>query len=249
MYKSPDGQKFKSTQTLLLVQFALSAVVAAIISLISGDKPVPMHEFALAGFSYTGGMLGSNEALRYVSYPTQVLAKSCKLVPVLLVNVLLYRRKQGWWQYLVVGLVTLGIAAFQYDPSRGGGNDSLYGLGLLLLSLAMDGMTGPTQEWLNDRHHPSSQQFILYCNLWGIIFLSLTLWITGEGLNGIRFLLAPENRELLQAVVIFCICSTVGQNFIFMTLRYFGSVIRRPAEAGRKKEVGARVSTVKFSQP
>lgn len=229
-YVSPSGEKFTSTQTLLLVQFVVSAIAAYIISTLSGDKPVPVREFALAGFSYTGGMLGSNEALRFVSYPTQVLAKSCKLVPVLLVNVLWYHRKQTVWQYINVVFVTLGLIVFRYDVSRTEGEGSShYGLFLLVVSLAMDGITGPSQEDLRNRYRPSSQQFILYCNLWGCIFLSLTLMATGEGLSGVHFILAKENRSLAWSIVTFCVCSTVGQNFIFLTLRNFGYVVQTRA--------------------
>jgi UDP-galactose transporter B1 len=219
---SPSGEKFNSTQTLLLAQFVVSGLVALVVSLYNGDKPVPISKFAVTGFAYTGGMLGSNEALRYVSYPTQVLAKSCKLVPVLLVNVLYYRRKQTAAQYFTVFLVTVGLIVFRYDPSRSEGSNSNYGLLLLVISLLMDGITGPSQEDLRDRYKPSSQQFILLCNLWGCIFLAAGLVVTGEGLDGVRFILAPENGELAQKIVIFCICSTVGQNFIFLIIQHYG---------------------------
>jgi solute carrier family 35 (UDP-galactose transporter), member B1 len=41
-----------------------------------------------------------------------VLAKSCKLVPVMLMNVILYRRAFARHKYVVVALVTVGITMF-----------------------------------------------------------------------------------------------------------------------------------------
>ncbi len=60
-------------------------------------------------------------SLRYISYPTLTLAKSCKLVPVLIMNVVLYRRKFAAYKYAVVGLVTLGIWLFMaFAPAKTG---------------------------------------------------------------------------------------------------------------------------------
>ena len=38
----------------------------------------------------------------------------------------------------------------------------------------------------------------------------------------VRFLLKPEHRELLAYIGIFCLAGAVGQNFIFLTMRWFG---------------------------
>ena len=51
-------------------------------------------------------------ALSHISYPAMVLGKSCKLVPVMLMNVLLYRRAFARHKYVVVALVTIGITMF-----------------------------------------------------------------------------------------------------------------------------------------
>ena len=51
-------------------------------------------------------MLFSNESLKYVNYPTQALAKSCKMIPVLLVDTLFYGKSHGWGKFLFVAFVT-----------------------------------------------------------------------------------------------------------------------------------------------
>jgi drug/metabolite transporter (DMT)-like permease len=175
-------------------------------------------------------MLCSNEALKFVNYPTQVLAKSCKLVPVLLVNLVIYRRKQSIWQYLHVTLVTLGILLFRWRAGREAGeSNTTYGLLLLAVSLFLDGVTGPTQEWIRDKYRPSSEQFILYCNVWAIVYIVALLAVAKDGVEGIVYILSPENSSLLFQVVIFSLCGTFGQNFIFLTLRDFGYVFVGPA--------------------
>ncbi|GFZ44619.1 UDP-galactose transporter homolog 1 [Saitozyma sp. JCM 24511] len=87
-------------------------------------------------------------ALRHISYPTMVLGKSCKLIPVMLLNVLLYRRKFSSHKYIVVALVTLGISLFMLLGPGGkkGGSDSAWGLALLGINLFIDGLTNSTQD-------------------------------------------------------------------------------------------------------
>lgn len=53
------------------------------------------------------------QALKYVSYPTQALGKSCKMVPVMLLGVLIRGKKYRAFEYLCVALVTVGITLFQ----------------------------------------------------------------------------------------------------------------------------------------
>jgi UDP-galactose transporter B1 len=228
-WKNEAGESFKdfstATLTILLFQTLLSGGYALIATLAKGDTFVPALDFALPGFTYIGAMLCSNEALRYVNYPTQVLAKSCKLVPVMLVNVLYYHRKQTVGEYIQVLLVTSGIVLFRYKAGKeeGEGNTT-YGIVLLALSLLMDGITGPTQEYIRDRYRPSSEQFMLYCNMWAVIYILIGLFILPDGFESIRFLLLPQNSELLMNLLIFSVCGTLGQNFIFLTLRHFGYV-------------------------
>ena len=61
--------------------------------------------------------------------------QSCKLIPVLLLNVVLYRRRFSPHKYLVVALVTVGISMFMFfgPAKKKGGSDSTWGLTLLLI--------------------------------------------------------------------------------------------------------------------
>lgn len=67
---------------------------------------------------------------------------------VLFMGVLVFGKKQGWIKYLCVFLVTVGITIFMSDEiqnSKAGAETSAFGVLLLCMSLAMDGVTGPFQ--------------------------------------------------------------------------------------------------------
>ena len=53
-----------------------------------GWLTIGSQEFAKMALSYIGAMFCSNFAIQFTSYPTQVLVKSCKMVPVMLVNMI-----------------------------------------------------------------------------------------------------------------------------------------------------------------
>jgi len=90
--------------------------------------------YAAASFTYLFAMLASNYALEFVSYPMQVkrysvcffysfelilknfqvLGKSVKPVPVMLLGVLVARKRYPLIKYLYVLLIVLGVVLFMY---------------------------------------------------------------------------------------------------------------------------------------
>merc|ERR1711904_56360 len=106
-----------------------------------------------SGVSQMLAMAASNEALRFVSYPTQVLGKSCKMVPVMLGGIVLGGKSYSMIKYLQVVLVTLGVCVFNFGKSKkkGGSSDSSYGLVLTIISLLLDAVTGGLQDKVKKR--------------------------------------------------------------------------------------------------
>lgn len=71
------------------------------------------------GLTYVLAMICTNMALQFVSYPTQVIAKSSKPIPVMILGVLLGRKSYPWKKYFVVFLVVTGVALFLYKDKKG----------------------------------------------------------------------------------------------------------------------------------
>ena len=51
-----------------------------------GTDSTPTTYYAIAAFTYLTAMVSSNKALLWVNYPTQVIGKSCKPIPVMLLG-------------------------------------------------------------------------------------------------------------------------------------------------------------------
>ena len=80
----------------------------------------------------------------------QVIGKSCKPIPVMVLGVLVGRKSYPLLKYLFILMIVAGVAMFMYkDGSKKGaqGGEGLIGVGeiLLLVSLTCDGLTGAVQ--------------------------------------------------------------------------------------------------------
>ena len=165
------GEYFKYTFVALVAERGVNALVgyAGMLALGRSGLTIPHRDIFASGISQMFAMAGSNEALRYVSYPTQVLGKSCKMVPVMAGGVLLGGKKFSALEYLQVALITAGVCIFNlFGKSKAGGADSSYGHALIGFSLLMDAVTGGLQDRVKVRTKelnagaPSSKQLALF---------------------------------------------------------------------------------------
>ena len=191
-------------------------------------------------------------ALSHISYPTMVLGKSCKLVPVMLMNVILYRRSFAPHKYLVVALVTLGITCFMGlgDASASSSKSAdakseIWGIFLLLCSLIIDGVTNSTQDEIFAQYkHITGQQMMFWMNLFASILtcslialplppipiihpspskvIRAGLEIETELTGALRWI--RDHPDVIKPLGEFALTGAVGQLFIFETLQHFGSL-------------------------
>jgi len=182
-------------------------------------------------------------ALAHISYPTMVLGKSCKLVPVLIMNVILYRRKFAPHKYFVVSMVTAGITMFMgFGDSKGkahassGGGNGLIGITYLLINLIMDGIVNSTQDEIFTRYKVSGQQMMFCINVFStLVTATLSLLplpyipvihpseIRGSELSG-ALTFIHDHPSVVSPLAQFALTGSLGQLFIFETLQHFGSL-------------------------
>ncbi|KAF9013337.1 UAA transporter [Cyathus striatus] len=186
-------------------------------------------------------------ALSYISYPAMVLGKSCKLVPVMIMNVLLYRRRFAPHKYLVVIMVTTGISIFMGFGNEKKGNHgsgaqaqtpyaNLIGLAYLIINLALDGATNSTQDEIFTRHKVTGQQMMFWINVFCTIMSSVLSVLPLPYIpvihpsDGGRTELAAAlsfvrtHPSIITPLAQFAFTGALGQLFIFETLQHFGSL-------------------------
>ena len=135
------GEYFAYTFFALVIERGINALVALVGMMALGKSGlrIPHLDIFNSGVSQVVAMAASNEALRYVSYPTQVLGKSCKMVPVMAGGIVLGGKTYSTIEYLQVLMITMGVVVFNFGGKKkaGGSADSPYGLALIAFSLLM----------------------------------------------------------------------------------------------------------------
>ena len=204
VYKKPygeDKERFAFTFLALAVERGVNALIALLGMVLLGGSGVkiPHREIFNSGVSQMLAMAGSNEALRYVSFATQVLGKSCKMVPVMVGGLLLGGAKYETKSYVQVALITLGVCIFNFGGKKKGGSagDSSYGLFLIAFSLVMDAVTGGLQDKVkkstkklnpdNEKAKPSMHESMFWTNLSGFFVAVVLGFLTGHMTGGVAF--------------------------------------------------------------
>eukprot|EP00123_Amoebidium_parasiticum_P017624 comp23920_c2_seq1/m.42208 comp23920_c2_seq1/g.42208 ORF comp23920_c2_seq1/g.42208 comp23920_c2_seq1/m.42208 type:complete len:351 (-) comp23920_c2_seq1:161-1213(-) len=227
-----EKEMFTFTLGLLLFQCFCNAALARVLLALSKQGGVPhghMRSFALCSLCYIGAMFTSNVSLTYVSYPTQVLAKSCKPIPIMVFGVLVNQTRYRWHQYVCVVMVSMGIAVFMFKGStqthyaETHAPNSHFGQVLLVLSLVFDGLTGASQDHIKHSMKTTTHQLMLMMNVWSIVFLLVGVLYVGEIPQMMDF--CSRHPEVIQDMMAFGAMSALGQNFIFYTIVTYGPLV------------------------
>lgn len=223
-------EHFTFTLSLVLVQCCINALYAKI----AMNLPIFAKErdtthkglYAVCAFTYLGAMLASTHAIQHIPYPTQVLGKSIKPIPVMILGVLIAGKKYPLAKYLCVLLIVMGVGLFMFKDKKPTVKDeertSLLGIGemLLLLSLTFDGLTGAAQDRMRAVHKTGANNMMFFVNLFSVLYLIVGVVVTGELFEFMAF--AHRHPFVMVNMLTFSIASAIGQMFIFITVTSFG---------------------------
>jgi len=108
-----SGGKHLHELSFLFITSLLYTMTASVGRYVRAEKPstIPPAQFAVLGLTSMGSTFFSVRALRYVIYPIQVLAKSCKPVPVMLFGALM-GKKYSAKKYVKVVIIVGGVGLF-----------------------------------------------------------------------------------------------------------------------------------------
>lgn len=189
-----------------------------------GKDTTHVKLYICSSLTYLLAMVSSNMALRWVPYPTQVVGKSAKPIPVMILGVLIGQKTYALQKYLFVLLIVIGVVLFMYKDgksnSQATADKSGVGELLLFLSLTMDGLTGAIQDRIRAASSPSGQQMMLAMNKWSSLILGVALLLTGEGQEFIEF--ATRYPFMLGNLALLALAGAFGQLFIFLLVSGYG---------------------------
>lgn len=230
-----DGKRFKSSAFCVFGNRFLALFISLLIVLYRKVfsapgvvmKDAPYYYYLPSSISNSLSSWAQYEALKYVSFPTQVLSKSCKIIPVMLVGILLNRKTYPLSEYVEATLITVGVTMFTLSEPKSSHRDehvdSMVGIALLALYLLCDSFTSQWQSRVYKSFGIDQYQMMLGVNIWSMFLTGLTLYQSGEFFSSLAFILSDSTAFLHMTIL--SVTSATGQLFIFYTIKEFGPVV------------------------
>ncbi|KAK9186089.1 hypothetical protein WN943_026450 [Citrus x changshan-huyou] len=238
-----DNEYFKYSLFLVFCnRFMTSAVSAG--TLIASRKAIdpvaPVYKYCLVSMSniltttcqYEMKLQLTNtlvQALKYVSFPVQTLAKCAKMIPVMIWGTLIMQKRYKGYDYFLALLVTLGCSIFILFPSGAdlspyskGRENTVWGVSLMVGYLGFDGFTSTFQDKLFKGYDMEIHNQIFYTTL-----CSCVLSLSGLILEGHLFLAIDfvyHHLDCFFDVALLSTVATTSQFFISYTIRTFGAL-------------------------
>lgn len=224
------GKRMSETGTILMNGIMFTCVARAVMAM-NGKRPSsramakkPSMLFAAISVTYVVGMLLTFRALRFVNFPTQVLAKSCRPIPITIMNVIRGKR-YPWQEYVAVLLLCGGVVLFTVGGAKNKqqAENTTYGIIILAISLVLDGATGALEdrvvEELGWKHGEGTFDLMMFINLWSIPTTVIVMVCVGD------FSIFEMTTTQLTNLSMLGVAGSFGQVFIFYTLSNFGALV------------------------
>ncbi|KAK4254989.1 hypothetical protein QN277_008054 [Acacia crassicarpa] len=227
-----DKEYFKYSLFLVFCNRITTTAVSAGSLLASKKKltpAAPIYKYCVVSVTNILTTTCQYEALKYVSFPVQTLAKCAKMIPVMIWGTIIMQKRYLGHDYFLAFLVTLGCSIFILYPAgpdispygRGRENTS-WGAFLMIVYLGFDGFTSTFQDKLFKGYDMEIHNQIFY-----VTFCSCVLSLTGLILQG-NLVPAVEfvyrHNDCFFDVALLSTVATLSQFFISYTIRTFGAL-------------------------
>merc|ERR1719316_2185519 len=211
---------------------------------------VALWKYLAISFSNVAATTCQYEALKWVSFPVQMLGKSFKMMPVMLWGIVISGKSYGMKDWLIALAITGGVTEFlmtgNISAAHSDQGDSVYGLALLVGFLAFDGFTSTFQEKLFKEHSTTKYNQMLYINLFSALTSCISLVIFGGLGDAINFCIAHP-RVMLDASMLSA-GAVGGQFFIYSMVKEFGA-LAFAATMNVRQVVSIILSYIMYTKP
>jgi adenosine 3'-phospho 5'-phosphosulfate transporter B2 len=233
---------FTETQFLVFANRVL-ALVAAIVLCKVAVQPAhrtPLYKYSYVSLSNVMSSWFQWEALKYVSFSTQVLAKACKVIPVLLMGKLVNGKTYPPWEYGCALALAVGVGIFMQAKAADSSNmvevngtessssstvrvervTSMAGVVLMAGYMLLDSFTTNFQSALFKAYKPTKYQMMFGVNLISCFFCLWSLLLRGQLLPAVGFV--SRHPLFMGHAAVLSLTSATGQIFLFHMIGTYG---------------------------
>ncbi|RZC40279.1 adenosine 3'-phospho 5'-phosphosulfate transporter [Asbolus verrucosus] len=233
---------------LTLVQFGYYTVFGLIETRIRNitSRRIPIQTYFLLALLTLGTMGLSNASLGYLNYPTQVIFKCCKLIPVLIGSILIQGKRYGPLDFSAAVLMCVGLTLFTLADSRVQPNFNTKGITMISLALLCDAVIGNLQEKSMKNYSAPNAEVVLFSYSIGFFYLLIVMGLTGDFTEGLQFF--ATNPKMYGYALIFSLTGYLGIQIVLTLVRTCGAFAAVSVTTCRKA-VTIIISFVFFSKP
>ncbi|XP_022830252.1 adenosine 3'-phospho 5'-phosphosulfate transporter 2 [Spodoptera litura] len=234
---------------ITLVQFLITTALSYVESLIRSriKRKVPLKTYALLAALTLGTMAFSNLALSYLNYPTQLIFKSCKLIPVMIGSIIIMGKRYGFLDYVSAVVMCIGLTMFTLADSQTSPKFNFVGVIVISLALLCDAIIGNVQEKAMKQHHASNNEVVFYSYAIGSIYLLFITVPTGIMSAGIEYC-AQNPLTMYLNIFFLSLTGYLGLQAVLTLVRICGATIAVTVTTFRKV-LSIIISFLVFSKP
>lgn len=223
-------EKFPSVPFLILCNRIFIVAVAIGLLLAKGEgiiwKPTLLVLFP--GATSMASSWCQYECLHYVTFPTQVVFKSAKIVPTMIINTIVNLVWQPFGEYLQAVIITGCVIGFsllaEESSSSSGESNTVKGLVELSIFLLGDALTSNGEKYIYTKFPDfSNTQMMFAMGTVGLIYSSVAVNFEH---GGYPFMIGFVQRHpsCLTQILALAFCSMAGQYVIYYTIQRHGPV-------------------------
>ncbi|XP_003374445.1 putative thrombospondin type 1 domain protein [Trichinella spiralis] len=228
---------------LTTVQFFIMAIFGIVERncLSKRRRCTPLKIYFVLSLASFGTIGFSNAAVGYLNYPTQVVFKSCKLIPVMIGG-----KRYSVYDYIAVLLMTVGLIMFSLADAAV--NPEFNSTGFLCVGMALfsDAVIGNLQEASMRMYAPENNEIMAYTYSIAFLYSAFFTALNGNLIAGISFTL--KNPLIMRDMLLFAVCSYFGVQVILTLINGFDALVAITVTTFRKV-ITVCLSFILFSKP
>ena len=203
----------------------------------STEHDAPLYKFAFSSVSNIISSVSQYEALKFVSFPVQTLAKCAKMMPVLFWGTIMSGKRYKVADYAAAVVVTLSCTLFLLESAGddsgtetrrdvgdlGSTGSTVYGMGLMVCYLSFDGFTSTFQDKLFAGYEDmSTMNQVMWVTTFSTGVTLLSLVSSGQIWPAAGML--ARHPALAWHVLLLSLAASAGQFFITATIKNYGAL-------------------------
>jgi adenosine 3'-phospho 5'-phosphosulfate transporter B3 len=229
------GFKFSGWMTLITtVAYMACALIEMVATKGKIEKKGSWSNYVALSTMTFGGMYATNYALKFLNYATRIVAKSSKVIPVMIFSTIINGKKYNWKEWGAVGCLVIGIILFTLGDVASMPSFSPIGIVLITAALCIDAITSNFEERVFFRvKTPSSHSEVLFfASLFGSIWSFASCYLTGE--LGPAIAHSVANPSVVPSILSFSVLGYASVSFILGMIKFFGATEAEIVKSCRK---------------